>query len=60
MQLIPDATKTIILQPYIGVAQGLIPYSTPMVCDDKSTSAPAPEDDQELVDYILQEHEPCY
>jgi hypothetical protein len=27
MQLIPDATKTVILQPYIGVGQGLIPTS---------------------------------
>jgi hypothetical protein len=27
MQLIPDATKTAILQPYIGVGQGLIPSS---------------------------------
>jgi hypothetical protein len=25
--------------------------STPMVCDDKSASAPAPKDDEELVDY---------
>jgi hypothetical protein len=25
--------------------------SVPMVCDDKSTSDPAPEDDEELVDY---------
>jgi hypothetical protein len=24
MQLIPDATKTVILQPYIGVGKGLI------------------------------------
>jgi hypothetical protein len=27
MQLIPDATKTVILQPYIGVGQDLIPSS---------------------------------
>jgi hypothetical protein len=27
MQLIPDATKTTILQPYIGVGKGLISYS---------------------------------
>jgi hypothetical protein len=27
MQLIPDATKTAILQPYIGVGKGLIPSS---------------------------------
>jgi hypothetical protein len=27
MQLIPDATKTAILQPYIGVGQGMIPSS---------------------------------
>jgi hypothetical protein len=25
--------------------------SVPMVCDDKTTSDPAPEDDEELVDY---------
>jgi hypothetical protein len=25
--------------------------SVPMICDDKSTSDPAPEDDEELVDY---------
>jgi hypothetical protein len=29
MQLIPDATKTAILQPYIGVGKGLIPSSDP-------------------------------
>jgi hypothetical protein len=27
MQLIPDASKTAILQPYIGVGKGLIPSS---------------------------------
>jgi hypothetical protein len=27
MQLIPDPTKTAILQPYIGVGKGLIPSS---------------------------------
>jgi hypothetical protein len=27
MQLIPDATKTAILQPYLGVGKGLIPSS---------------------------------
>jgi hypothetical protein len=27
MQLIPDATKTAILQPYIGVGKGLISSS---------------------------------
>jgi hypothetical protein len=27
MQLIPDATKTAILQPYIGVGKGMIPSS---------------------------------
>jgi hypothetical protein len=26
-------------------------YSVPMVCDNKSASDPAPEDDEELVDY---------
>jgi adenylyl- and sulfurtransferase ThiI len=27
MQLIPDATKTVVLQPYIGFGKGLIPSS---------------------------------
>jgi hypothetical protein len=31
MQLIPDATKTAILQPYIGVGKGLIPSSVSLL-----------------------------
>jgi hypothetical protein len=33
MQLIPDATKTAILQPYIGVGKGLISCSVDAVLD---------------------------
>jgi hypothetical protein len=31
MQLIPDATKTAILQPYIGVGKGLISSSASLI-----------------------------
>jgi hypothetical protein len=36
MQLIPDATKTAILQPYIGVGKGSIPSSEYFVVEQDS------------------------